>query len=84
MSALGSKSDVYCLPSDVSEVPKAEIGDLHSVTPPEVCHLAGVGSGRSLPLVHKLIEFLRASDVKWAIFAATRPLRSLLRQNRLR
>ena len=49
----------------------------------EVSHLAAPGSGRSLPFVQNLIESLRTRDAEWAIFTATRPLRSLLRRNRL-
>ncbi len=49
----------------------------------EVCHLAGRGSGCSLPFVEKLIGLLRAMDTEWAIFTATRPLRSLLRRSGL-
>src|ERR1700722_14652263 len=49
----------------------------------EVSHLAAPGSGRSLPFVQNLIESLRSRDAEWAIFTATRPLRSLLRRNRL-
>ena len=49
----------------------------------EVCHLAGVNPGRSLPFVQKLIELLRTMDTEWAIFTATKPLRNLLQRNRL-
>jgi hypothetical protein len=49
----------------------------------EVCHLAGTGSGRSLPFIQKLIELLRTMDTEWAIFTATRPLRTLLQRERL-
>jgi hypothetical protein len=49
----------------------------------EVSHLAAPSSGRSLPFVQNLIELLRTRDAEWAIFTATRPLRSLLRRNRL-
>src|ERR1700688_3721075 len=48
-----------------------------------VSHLAAPSSGRSLPFVKNLIELLRMRDAEWAIFTATRPLRSLLRRNRL-
>ena len=49
----------------------------------EISHLAAPSSGRSLPFVQNLIELLRTRDAEWAIFTATRPLRSLLRRNRL-
>jgi Thermostable hemolysin len=49
----------------------------------EVCHLAGVGSGRSQVFVRKLIGLLRAMDAEWAIFTATRPLRCLLAKSGL-
>ena len=49
----------------------------------EVCHLAGAGSGRSLTFVRKLIAMLEATEVKSAIFTATRPLRHLLRSSGL-
>jgi hypothetical protein len=49
----------------------------------EVSHLAAPSSGRSLPFVRNLIESLRSRDAEWAIFTATRPLRNLLRRNRL-
>jgi hypothetical protein len=49
----------------------------------EVSHLAAPCSGRSLPFVRNLIELLRTRDAEWAIFTATKPLRSLLRRNRL-
>jgi hypothetical protein len=49
----------------------------------EVSHLAAPCSGRSLAFVKSLIEMLRTRDAEWAIFTATRPLRSLLRRNRL-
>ena len=49
----------------------------------EVSHLAAPSSGRSLPFVKNLIELLRMRDAEWAIFTATRPLRGLLRRNRL-
>ena len=49
----------------------------------EVCHLAGAGSGRSLTFVRKLIAMLEATQVEWAIFTATRPLRHLLRRSGL-
>jgi len=44
----------------------------------EVCHLAGTGSGHSLPFVRKLVAMLRDMGTEWAIFTATRPLRALL------
>jgi Thermostable hemolysin len=49
----------------------------------EVSHLAAPCSGRSLAFVKNLIELLRTRDAEWAIFTATRPLRGLLRRNRL-
>src|ERR1700686_3880457 len=49
----------------------------------EVSHLAAPCSGRSLPFVQNLIELLRTREAEWAIFTATKPLRSLLRRNRL-
>jgi hypothetical protein len=49
----------------------------------EVSHLAAPCSGRSLPFVQNLIELLRTRDAEWAIFTATKPLRNLLRRNRL-
>ena len=49
----------------------------------EISHLGGTSPGRSLPFVQKLIELLRAVDTEWAIFTATKPLRSLLRRNGL-
>jgi Thermostable hemolysin len=49
----------------------------------EVSHLAAPCSGRSLVFVKNLIELLRTRDAEWAIFTATRPLRALLRRNRL-
>jgi hypothetical protein len=49
----------------------------------EVSHLAAPGPGRSLAFVQNLIELLRTRDAEWAIFTATKPLRSLLRRNRL-
>jgi Thermostable hemolysin len=49
----------------------------------EVSHLAAPCSGRSLTFVKSLIEMLRTRDAEWAIFTATRPLRGLLRRNRL-
>jgi len=49
----------------------------------EISHLAAPSSGRSLPFVQNLIELLRTRDAEWAIFTATKPLRSLLRRNRL-
>ncbi len=49
----------------------------------EVCHLAGPGPGRALPFVHRLIELLRTMDTEWAIFTATKPLRSLLQRSGL-
>jgi hypothetical protein len=49
----------------------------------EICHLAGTGMGRSLSFVERLIELLRAMDTDWAIFTATKPLRSLLQRNKL-
>jgi Thermostable hemolysin len=49
----------------------------------EVSHLAAPCSGRSLVFVKNLIEMLRTRDAEWAIFTATKPLRGLLRRNRL-
>jgi len=49
----------------------------------EVSHLAAPCSGRSLVFVKNLIELLRTRDAEWAIFTATKPLRGLLRRNRL-
>ena len=49
----------------------------------EVSHLAAPGCGRSLVFVKNLIELLRTRDAEWAIFTATKPLRSLLRRSRL-
>jgi hypothetical protein len=49
----------------------------------EISHLAAPCSGRSLPFVQNLIELLRTRDAEWAIFTATKPLRNLLRRNRL-
>ena len=49
----------------------------------EVSHLAAPSCGRSLPFVQNLIELLRTRNAEWAIFTATKPLRSLLRRNRL-
>jgi Thermostable hemolysin len=49
----------------------------------EVSHLAAPCSGRSLVFVKNLIELLRTRDAEWAIFTATKPLRALLRRNRL-
>jgi hypothetical protein len=49
----------------------------------EVCHLAGAGAGHSLTFVRKLIAMLEATEVEWAIFTATRPLRYLLRRSGL-
>ena len=49
----------------------------------EVCHLASPDPGRSLSFVHKLIEMLRAMRTEWAIFTATKLLRSLLQRSGL-
>jgi hypothetical protein len=49
----------------------------------EVSHLAAPCSGRSLVFVKNLIKMLRTRDAEWAIFTATKPLRALLRRNRL-
>ena len=49
----------------------------------EVSHLAAPCCGRSLVFVKNLIELLRTRDAEWAIFTATKPLRGLLRRNRL-
>ncbi len=49
----------------------------------EVCHLAGIGRGHSLPFVRQLIALLRAMETDVAVFTATRPLRGLLRRSGL-
>jgi Thermostable hemolysin len=49
----------------------------------EVCHLAGMSPGHSLPFVQTLIGLLRTMDIEWAVFTATKPLRNLLQRNRL-
>jgi hypothetical protein len=49
----------------------------------EVCHLAAPRPGHSLQFLRKLIALLRAMDNEWAIFTATRPLRSLLQRSGL-
>ena len=49
----------------------------------EVSHLAAPNPGHSIEFVKNIIETLRALGIEWAIFTATRPLRSLLRRNGL-
>ena len=49
----------------------------------EVCHLAGIGGGHSLPFVRHLIALLQAMETEVAIFTTTRPLRALLRRSGL-
>lgn len=58
-------------------------GNVERETIVEVCHLAGDGASGSLPFVVQLIQFLRRFDTEWAVFTATKPLRALLRRNRL-
>jgi hypothetical protein len=49
----------------------------------EVCHLVASAPKSSLPFVHRIIEYVESEDAEWAIFTATKPLRALLRKERL-
>ena len=46
----------------------------------EVCNLAATKPGQSLPFVRRVIEFVEMADAEWAIFTATRALRTLLQR----
>ena len=49
----------------------------------EVGNLVAARRGRSRNFVRRIIEFVERADAEWAVFTATRPLRALLRQERL-
>jgi hypothetical protein len=49
----------------------------------EVCNLVATKSGRSLPFIRHLIEYVAMADAEWAIFTATRMLRALLQRSGL-
>jgi hypothetical protein len=49
----------------------------------EVCNLVATKSGRTLPFIRRLIEFVAMADAEWAIFTATGTLRKLLQRSGL-
>jgi hypothetical protein len=49
----------------------------------EVCNLAATKSGRSLTFIRRVIEFVDMADAEWAIFTATRALRTLIQRGGL-
>ena len=76
-------SECY-LDRPIEDVLRTRLGrNVHRDQIVEVCHLAGNKPGGSLPFVEKVIDLLRGMDSEWAIFTAIRPLRDLLRRNRL-
>jgi hypothetical protein len=50
----------------------------------EVCHLVASAPKSSLPFVHRIVEYVESEDAEWAVFTATKPLRALLRKERLK
>lgn len=74
----------HYLDRPIEKILRARVGGhIERETIVEVCHLAGNGVSGSLPFVAKLIQFLRSFDTEWAVFTATKPLRSLLQRNHL-
>ena len=49
----------------------------------EVCNLAAIKSGQSLPFVRRVVKFVEMADAECAIFTATRALRALLQRSGL-
>jgi hypothetical protein len=63
------------------------VEDHHRLARSVVDGLSKLGFGSapksSLPFVHRIIEYVESEDAEWAIFTATKPLRALLRKERL-
>ena len=49
----------------------------------EVCHLVAKRTGRSLSFIADIIDFVEWAEADWAIFTATKPLRTFLERNGL-
>jgi len=74
-------SECY-LDSPVERVLKQRLGcNVRRAQVVEICNLVARKPGCSLQFISDVISLVESLDAHWAIFTATRPLRSLLRRN---